>query len=299
VTGRAAKIAVVGPGAIGATFASVVQQAGHDDVVLCGRTALDHITVESDSREPVVLRSPVRTDPATVPAPVDWLLLAVKAHQTDGAAEWLTALAGPDTVVVVLQNGVEHRTRVEPHVGAATVLSTVIWCPAEAITKDRIRLRGRPSLTVPDSPAGRALADLLAPGGAKVDPVGDFQTAQWHKLAVNAVAGLEVLAGRRAGMYRRDDIRALARSFAAECLAVARADGADLPEPMADEITDRFVAMPPDLGTSILYDRQAGLPLEWDARNGVVQRLGAKYGIATPISDIVVPLLAAASDDAN
>lgn len=38
-----------------------------------------------------------------------------------------------------------------------------------------------------------------------------------------------------------------------------------------------------------------GRPLEWDARNGVVQRLGAKHGIPTPVSDVVVPLLAAAS----
>jgi 2-dehydropantoate 2-reductase len=54
--------------------------------------------------------------------------------------------------------------------------------------------------------------------------------------------------------------------------------------------------MPPDLGTSILFDRQAGRTLEWDARNGVVQRLGRRHGIATPVSDVVVPLLAAASD---
>jgi 2-dehydropantoate 2-reductase len=55
-------------------------------------------------------------------------------------------------------------------------------------------------------------------------------------------------------------------------------------------------AVPVDLGTSILADREAGRPLEWDTRNGVVQRLGRAHGIPTPISDLVVPLLAAASD---
>ncbi|MDN4646792.1 ketopantoate reductase C-terminal domain-containing protein [Curtobacterium sp. PsM8] len=49
-------------------------------------------------------------------------------------------------------------------------------------------------------------------------------------------------------------------------------------------------------GTPILADRTAGLPLEWDARNGVVQRLGRRHGVPTPLSDVVVPLLAAASD---
>ena len=48
--------------------------------------------------------------------------------------------------------------------------------------------------------------------------------------------------------------------------------------------------------TSILADREQGQPLEWDVRNAVIQRRGSVHGIPTPISDVVVPLLAAASD---
>ena len=36
--------------------------------------------------------------------------------------------------------------------------------------------------------------------------------------------------------------------------------------------------------------------MEWDIRNGVIQRYGLKHGIAVPISDVVVPLLAAGSE---
>ena len=54
--------------------------------------------------------------------------------------------------------------------------------------------------------------------------------------------------------------------------------------------------MDPDIGSSILFDRLAGRELEWDARNGVVRRLGRRHGIPTPVSDVLVPLLAAASD---
>ena len=57
-----------------------------------------------------------------------------------------------------------------------------------------------------------------------------------------------------------------------------------------------FAGMPEDLTTSILTDREQGRPLEWDVRNGVIARKGALHGLATPISDLVVPLLAAASD---
>jgi 2-dehydropantoate 2-reductase len=105
-----------------------------------------------------------------------------------------------------------------------------------------------------------------------------------------------VLTGRRAGMYARDDIATLALAYLRECLAVARAEGATLGDEVPQEIVDGFRRAPPDLGTSILADRQAGRPLEWDTRNGVVQRCGRKHSIATPISDLIVPLLAAASD---
>ncbi|MGH9060136.1 MAG: ketopantoate reductase C-terminal domain-containing protein, partial [Acidimicrobiales bacterium] len=57
-----------------------------------------------------------------------------------------------------------------------------------------------------------------------------------------------------------------------------------------------FRSYPADMGTSILTDREAGRPLEWDVRNGVVLRRGRQHGIPTPISELVVPLLAATSD---
>jgi 2-dehydropantoate 2-reductase len=77
---------------------------------------------------------------------------------------------------------------------------------------------------------------------------------------------------------------------------VARADGANLGESVIDEIVDLLAQAPPDVTTSMLTDREANRPLEWDIRNGVILRQAATHGLATPISDVVVPLLAAASD---
>jgi 2-dehydropantoate 2-reductase len=36
--------------------------------------------------------------------------------------------------------------------------------------------------------------------------------------------------------------------------------------------------------------------MEWDIRNGVIIRKARAHNLATPISDVLVPLLAAASD---
>ena len=148
-----------------------------------------------------------------------------------------------------------------------------------------MRVRDEVRLTLPDEPAAHEIA-LLIDG---VELAQDFATPAWRKLVINAVAGLMVLSGRRAGMFRRPDVRALARELALETLAVARAEGADLPDAVADELLDEFAGYPEDLGSSILFDREAGRALEWDARNGVVARLGAKHGIPTPVSDVDRP----------
>ena len=109
-----------------------------------------------------------------------WVLLAVKAHQTEGAAAWLRALCGPGTTVAVLQNGVEHRALVGPLAGPATVLPTVVWCPSEVVAPGRVRQRGDARLSVPDDAAGAALAGLLDGGGGQVDRVADFTTEAWR-----------------------------------------------------------------------------------------------------------------------
>jgi 2-dehydropantoate 2-reductase len=281
------RVAVVGPGAIGATVAAAVRGA---DLILYGRTAHERLIVEREGGGTQIVPGPVLTDPAAA-QPADVVLLAVKAHQTEAAAPFLRALCHAGTVVVVLQNGVEQRELVAPHVGDATVLPSVAWVPVEGLGPGHVRVRGDLRLTLPDEPAARAVAELID----GVELAGDFTTVLWRKLAMNAVAGLMVLAGRRAGMFRRPDVAALSRALAAETLAVARAEGADLPDAVADELVAELAAYPEDLGTSILFDHEAGRPLEWDARNGVVERLGAKHGVPTPVSDVIVPLLAAAS----
>jgi 2-dehydropantoate 2-reductase len=286
------RIAVVGTGAIGATFAAALERGGHRDLVLGARTPREHLTVERDGEPPQALAAPVLTDPAGAGGRADWVLLAVKAHQTAGAAPWLDALAGPGTTVVVLQNGVEQRALVGPLAHGAAVLPAIVWVPAEVLAPGRVRQRGPVELTVPDVAEGRALAELLGSGVTLSD---DFATVAWRKLAVNAVAGLMVLARRRAGMFAREDVAELARAFAEEVFAVARAEGASPAPDAVEELVAYCRGLPPDLGTSMLFDAEAGRELEWEARNGVVRRLAARHGIATPVSDVVVPLLAAAS----
>jgi 2-dehydropantoate 2-reductase len=292
-------IALVGPGAIGSTVAALVHGAGHQ-VVVCGHTPRDCIEVRPDpfvlDGEPIVVPGPVRTDPETVDGPVDVVLLAVKDTQTEDAAAWLARLCDDNTLVCVLQNGVEQVERVGRYCPSSTVVPCVVWFSAQAQPEGWIRLRTAVRLVLPEGEAPQRLSDVLRGPLCTVELSPDFTTETWRKLLTNAVAGLMVLTGRKSGMFRRDDLARLARDYLAECLAVARAEGAKLGEDVIEEIVGLFTGLSEDLTTSILTDRERGRPLEWDIRNGVVIRKAAEHGLATPISEVVVPLLAAASD---
>ena len=288
-----ARVAVVGVGAIGATVAAAVQDAGGHELVLCARRPLDGVVVERPGGEEVVLQAPVMTEPDGIGA-AEWVVLAVKAHQTNGAAGWLRVLAGPGATIAVLQNGIDHLERVTPLAGGAAVLPTVNWCPVEPVAAGRVRQRGALRLAVPDGSAGEAFAALLG-DGAEVAVGGDFAREAWRKLCANAVSGVMALAGRPAEIFALDDLRSVATALAHECAAVARAEGAPLSDDDADEVIAWIRELPPDAGSSILTDRLAGRELEWEARNEVIGRLGRRHGIATPVSDTVAALLHAAS----
>ncbi|MEE3804064.1 oxidoreductase [Mycobacterium intracellulare] len=291
----ATNIALVGPGAVGTTVAALLSRAGHS-VVVCGRTPRESIELRPDGADPIVVPGPVHTDPDEVSGPVDVVLLAVKATQNNQAAGWLTRLCDVHTIVVVLQNGVEQVEHVQPHCPRSPVIPGIVWYSAETQPDGWVRLRGEAALVLPSGPSAETVAELLRGAGCRVDCDPDIITAGWRKLLTNALAGFMALSRRRSGMFRRDDVAALSRRYLAECLAVARAEGARLPDGIADELTDLFRNAPEDMGTSILTDAENHRPMEWDVRNGVIIRKARAHGLATPISDVVVPLLAAASD---
>ncbi|WP_180150537.1 oxidoreductase [Mycobacterium saskatchewanense] len=288
-------IALVGPGAVGTTVAALLHRAGHP-VLVCGRTPRDAIELRPDGADPIVVPGPVLTDPADVAGPVDVVVLAVKATHNADAGRWLARLCEEHTIVAVLQNGVEQVEQVRPHCPSSPVVPGIVWYSAETQPGGWVRLRTEAALVLPSGPSAQAVADLLRGAGCRVDCDPDIVTAGWRKLLTNALAGFMALAGRRSGMFRRDDVAALARPYVAECLAVARAEGARLGDEVVDEVVELFRRAPEDMGTSILADREHRRPMEWDIRNGVIARKGRAHGLATPISDVLVPLLAAASD---
>ena len=289
-------VAVLGPGAIGGTIAAWLEASGSVDLSLCVRTPFERLRVETPER--VIDVAPRQlADPARA-SPVDWVLVATKAYDVAGAADWLARLAGPETRVAVLQNGVEHVARFAPFVPAERILPVMVDVPAEREAPGRIRQRGRGTMLVPAGQDGGAFADMFDGTGIDVAEAEDFNSALWRKLCVNSAGAVMALVLEGNGAAWREPAAQAMRVLVAECIAVGRAEGALLDDELVEEVVAGYRSAPRDGKNSLVADREGRRPMEWDARNGVVCRLGRKHGIATPASDMVTGLLAAI-DEAN
>lgn len=284
------RIAIIGVGAIGGVIASLLQQAGHE-LVLCVRRPLAGLTVETPDG-PVAVRATILTDPAKAPA-VDWVLIATKAYDVVGAAKWLERLRGDGAPVAVLQNGVEHRERFAPYVPSDSILPVVVDCPAERQSPELVRQRGVMHLKAAVGELGEAFIKLFAGTSADAVTVPDFTTVAWRKLCHNAAGVLSALLLQPSGVMHDEAIGETALQIVRECIAVGCAEGATLDDDVAEAVLKAYRAAPADGINSLHADRLAARPMEIDARNGVIVRLGKKHGVATPCNQMAVALLEA------
>jgi len=290
-------IAIIGLGSIGGIVAGLLRATDRHDVVACVRHRIATLTVER-SEGPVEVPITALTDPEQA-EPVDWVLLCTKAQDTSASAGWLQRLCGANTRVASLQNGIGHAQRVQPFVGQAAVVPTIVYYNGERLAPDRVRYRrtGEHDFAVADDADGRAFAGLLEGTSLVTSVTPDFKTLAWRKLLLNAAANpISALTIQRNHVFRRDDIRDLCHALLEETMRVARADGAELPTDEIEQAMGRLLSVPSDAGSSMYFDRLAGRPLEIDAITGAVVAAGERHGIATPLNRMLLTLARAARE---
>jgi 2-dehydropantoate 2-reductase len=286
------RIAVVGPGAIGGTVAAWLAQKPALEVTLCARTPFETLVLQAPKRR-IEARLPVLADPGQA-APADWVLVCTKAYDVRGAADWLDRLVGPHTRVAILQNGVEHIDRFAPFAPPARLLPAVVNIPAERTAPGRILQRRHGAILVPDGKDGDDFVGLFADAAIAVSTTCDFLSVAWEKLTLNCTGAVNALVLQPNGVVNAPGIADLMRGLMDECIAVGRAEGATLGDDLPERVLDGCRGGPPESINSMHADRLAGRPMEVDARNGVIVRLGVRHGIPTPLNALMVTLLEAA-----
>jgi 2-dehydropantoate 2-reductase len=286
-------IALIGPGAVGGTVAAWLAQHPDLSVAVCARTPFERLEIGTPGGA-ISATPKVFTDPSQA-SPVDWVLIATKTYDTASAEGWLDALVGPTTRLAVLRNGVEHLEPFLDRLSAERIVPAVVDIPAERVAPGRITQRRDGSIKVPDDAAGRDFVALFAHTPIAVSTTPDFKTEAWKKLALNCAGAVNALVLKPGVVAHDEPVAEVMRTLVRECVAVGRAEGADLADDLPDTVIANYRAAPADSINSLHADRMAGRPMELDARNGVIIRRGAKHGIATPANAMVVALINAAA----
>jgi len=292
--GRMADILLIGPGAIGATLTAWLCQDDRHRVTVAARTPFD--SIETQTPQGIIRAKPqVITDPQRAKH-VDWILVATKAYDSEAATAWFPKAAGPRARLAVIQNGVEQVQRFEKHFPRERIVPVMIDLPAERTAPGRTVQKGPAHLVVPSGRNGADFLQLFAHANFDAQQTDDFTTAVWRKLCLNSAGAPCAVLLEPSGISHHEGVAELMRNIVRECVAVGRAEGATLEDSIPDEIVDRTRRAPRDSGNSMYADRVAGRPMEFDARNGVIVRLGRKHGIAAPMNALMVTLLEAAQN---
>jgi 2-dehydropantoate 2-reductase len=288
------RILVVGAGATGGAFGTLLQEAGRNVTYLVRprkhevlrRDGLRFISPTADRTLPVQTITA-----ADKPEPFDLILVTVKATALDGVLGEIGAFVGPDTAIIPLLNGMAHVDRLEQLYPGQVLggLARIVATLDGDVVRQQMPLT---SLTVGGlngRPVPADVADALDVPGVDFSTADNVTGALWEKWAFIAAAGT-VNCLFRAPVGRIIDAGGRARILEAigETEAVAAAAG----HPVSDAGHAQAVGILTEPGsafTSSLYrDLSAGLPSEAEHILGDLARRARDLNVPTPLLDLTL-----------
>ena len=295
------KTAVMGAGAVGCFYGGMLARAGQQ-AVLIGRPPhveairRDGLLMDTQSfREHV--RIEARTDAAGI-AGAELVLCCVKSTDTAQAAAEMAPHLAPGAILLSLQNGYDNAQRLQEALGRP-VYPAVVYVATEMAGPGHLRHHGRGELVIGPFAGSDKVVALFATAGVPVQVSDNVAGALWAKLVINCV--YNALSAITQLPYGRiapgEGIAGVMEDIVAECLAVATADGVDVP----GDIRAAVAAISRSMATQVsstAHDVARGKKSEIDHINGYVIRRGVALGIATPVNRVLHALVKLLEDRA-
>lgn len=291
------RIAVMGAGAVGCYYGSMLARAG-EDVTLIGRPRhVDAIKQHGlllemrGGREQIAM--PASVEPAMV-AGARLVLFCVKSTATDEAARAIAPHLAPDAVVLSLRNGVDNAERLRAALDKP-VIPAVVYVACAMEGPGHVKHNGRGDLVIGADDTGTSavprarLEEIAIAFGAAGVPVrvsDNVLGELWVKLAINcAYNALSALTRGRYGFLagKAEALRVM-RDVVQEIDAVAAAKGVRLPDETLLETVYRVAAAMPGATSSTEQDIARGQATEIDHLNGYIAREGEALGLPVAVN---------------
>ena len=296
------QIAVLGAGAMGGVFGSLLVQAGFDVIFL--DIWQEHI--EKIQKEGLRVRDaqgehliPVKAYSSPVGlGPVDLVFLMVKAYDTEVALPQWKALFGEKTLVLTMQNGLGNVERIARHIPMERIIPGVTSRGAYVIGPGAVNNSGHAETVLgvvhpSQRQDSQRLAQMFSQAGVAVKFDEDLDSLVWGKLIMNvAINPVGALTGMRNGeAVSYPPALRLQELAMKEGMAVGRAKGITFRYDDPVKKLKEIVSGAPMNRCSMLQDLDRGKRTEIDYINGAVVKLGEELKIATPINEALTLLV--------
>lgn len=283
---------------MGCHYGSKLQQAGNSVLFLARGAHLNALQqqglLHESAGNPLRLKVEAGSDIASV-VDAEILIFSCKMTSLQAMILSMKGNVGANALLVTLQNGVEAAgwlaAAFPDHAIAAgtAFIGARLEAPGHVIHSAAGGIR----LGLWQSGAGeRLLPELIAQfkeAGVPVRPEADPALMLWRKLLWNTGFNAITAINRRfAGQIcEQPETLSIVRAAMQETVAVAQAEGIRLGEDDIQGHIDVTLSMEP-AKTSMWQDIEAGHTTEVEYLNGLVVRLGALHGIATPVNRMLV-----------
>jgi 2-dehydropantoate 2-reductase len=296
------KILCMGSGGVGGYFGARLQQGGNDvTFVARGRHLAamrkDGLTLRSPHGD-ANLKVKAIEQPAEAAVP-DIVLFAVKLWDTEGAAEQLKPVIGPDTVVIPFQNGVESIERLRPFFPEKSVMGGSAYIASRIERPGVIEHIGQMSrlqfgpLVASQRPVAERFLDAAKKSNINAEISEDIVRSNWEKF-VFLVALSTATAVTRAplGVIRDDaDLRAMFEQAMRETWQLGRSRGVKLADDFIETRMKFAETLPYEMKASMAHDLEAGNKLEAPWLCGAVARMAREAGLQAPVNATVFAAL--------
>jgi 2-dehydropantoate 2-reductase len=288
------RILIVGAGATGGAFGTLLQEAGRDITYLVRapraaalrRDGLRFVSPSGDRTHTV--QTLISGQPSD---PFDLIILTVKAGALESAIADLQPYVGSDTFILPILNGIRHIHQLEQEFpgqvlgGLAKIVATLDGGVVRQMTELTTLTIGNPAHS--DIPASIENA-LTVPGIAlTISP--DITGALWEKWVFIAAAGIITC------LFRGPVGKIIAAGGLSKIVAViAETEGvaAAAGHPVSQQAHTQALTLLAEPGsnfTSSLYrDLIAGLPTEAEHILGDLARQAHHHGVETPLLDLTL-----------
>lgn len=297
-------VLIVGAGAVGSYYGGRLQQAGAR-VSIVSRSDYDIVHrdgIRIDSHDGDFHFTPDAVVRAVEEAPdaVDYLVVTTKVLPEIDVAGMIRPAVGPQTSLVLLQNGIDIETPVHEAFPENLLISALAFICVSRTAPGHVIHQDFGRLVLGRYPAGdalqvTALADLFQAAKVNCSVDSDVVRARYAKLLWNAPFNpISVLGGQLSTreMLTSTPCRELVQAVMNEVIALSRAAGHPLDPALIEKNMTGTERMTP-YKTSMLLDFEHGRPLEVDAILGNAVALAEQLGVATPRMKTLHALLAA------